>query len=62
MECSLYTSVLQIVSWSEEFLKLGGYAALLTRLNEMLEVEWRYALFCSSVPPFLHFLPQGGAA
>ncbi|KAJ7762045.1 armadillo-type protein [Mycena maculata] len=28
-------------SWSEEFLKLGGYAALLTRLNEILEVEWR---------------------
>ncbi|KAF9560498.1 hypothetical protein CPC08DRAFT_735855 [Agrocybe pediades] len=28
-------------SWSEEFLKLGGYTALLTRLNEILEVEWR---------------------
>ncbi|KAK7061495.1 Drf-GBD domain-containing protein [Favolaschia claudopus] len=28
-------------SWSEEFLKLGGYSALLTRLNEILEVEWR---------------------
>ncbi|KAF9532476.1 armadillo-type protein [Crepidotus variabilis] len=28
-------------SWSEEFLKLGGYSALLTRLNEVLEVEWR---------------------
>ncbi|KAJ7852060.1 armadillo-type protein [Mycena olivaceomarginata] len=28
-------------SWSEEFLKLGGYAAMLTRLNEILEVEWR---------------------
>ncbi|KAJ6512919.1 armadillo-type protein [Mycena sanguinolenta] len=28
-------------SWSEEFLKLGGYAALLTRMNEILEVEWR---------------------
>jgi hypothetical protein len=29
-------------SWSQDFLKLGGYAALLTRLNEILEVEWRY--------------------
>ncbi|CAK5268292.1 unnamed protein product [Mycena citricolor] len=28
-------------SWSEEFLSLGGYSALLTRLNEILEVEWR---------------------
>ncbi|KAH9481746.1 GTPase-binding protein rid1 [Psilocybe cubensis] len=28
-------------SWSEEFLKLGGYTGLLTRLNEILEVEWR---------------------
>ncbi|KAF5327237.1 hypothetical protein D9619_004768 [Psilocybe cf. subviscida] len=28
-------------AWSEEFLKLGGYTALLTRLNEILEVEWR---------------------
>ncbi|KAF9041078.1 hypothetical protein BDZ89DRAFT_1060369 [Hymenopellis radicata] len=28
-------------TWSQEFLKLGGYAALLTRLNEILEVEWR---------------------
>lgn len=28
-------------SWSQEFLKLGGYSALLTRLNEILEVEWR---------------------
>ncbi|KZT41861.1 hypothetical protein SISSUDRAFT_1042398 [Sistotremastrum suecicum HHB10207 ss-3] len=27
--------------WSEKFLKTGGYAALLTRLNEILEVEWR---------------------
>ncbi|KAF9477186.1 hypothetical protein BDN70DRAFT_811098 [Pholiota conissans] len=31
----------ETASWSEEFLKLGGYAALLTRLNEILEVEWR---------------------
>ncbi|PPR05965.1 hypothetical protein CVT24_004629 [Panaeolus cyanescens] len=28
-------------SWTEEFMKLGGYSALLTRLNEILEVEWR---------------------
>ncbi|KAF7332258.1 Drf-GBD domain-containing protein [Mycena kentingensis (nom. inval.)] len=28
-------------SWTEEFLALGGYSALLTRLNEILEVEWR---------------------
>ena len=29
-------------SWSQEFLKAGGYSALLTRLNELLEVEWQY--------------------
>ncbi|KAJ4477395.1 armadillo-type protein [Lentinula aciculospora] len=28
-------------SWTEEFLRSGGYTALLTRLNEILEVEWR---------------------
>ncbi|KAF5391700.1 hypothetical protein D9757_002552 [Collybiopsis confluens] len=28
-------------SWTEEFLRAGGYTALLTRLNEILEVEWR---------------------
>ncbi|EIW84307.1 hypothetical protein CONPUDRAFT_120069 [Coniophora puteana RWD-64-598 SS2] len=28
-------------SWSEEFMRVGGYNALLTRLNEILEVEWR---------------------
>ncbi|KAJ8503524.1 hypothetical protein ONZ45_g10778 [Pleurotus djamor] len=28
-------------AWSQEFLSLGGYNALLTRLNEILEVEWR---------------------
>ncbi|KAF8150869.1 armadillo-type protein [Crassisporium funariophilum] len=31
----------EAASWSQEFLKLGGYSALLTRLNEILEVEWR---------------------
>ena len=30
-------------SWSQQFLSLGGYSALLTRLNEILEVEWRFA-------------------
>lgn len=28
-------------SWTEEFVFKGGYSALLTRLNEVLEVEWR---------------------
>ncbi|KAG0706746.1 armadillo-type protein [Suillus ampliporus] len=28
-------------TWSEDFLRLGGYNSLLTRLNEILEVEWR---------------------
>ncbi|KAF8525961.1 armadillo-type protein [Hysterangium stoloniferum] len=28
-------------SWSEAFLRQGGYAALLTRLIEILEIEWR---------------------
>ncbi|KIY43968.1 hypothetical protein FISHEDRAFT_52044 [Fistulina hepatica ATCC 64428] len=28
-------------SWSLEFLKIGGYQALMVRLNEILEVEWR---------------------
>lgn len=31
----------ETASWSQEFLALGGYSALLTRLNEILEVEWR---------------------
>jgi hypothetical protein len=30
-----------LYSWSQDFLKAGGYSALLTRLNELLEVEWR---------------------
>ncbi len=45
------TSVLvlgRLCSWSQDFLKAGGYSALLTRLNELLEVEWRYA--CVIVP------------
>ncbi|TFK70322.1 hypothetical protein BDN72DRAFT_958920 [Pluteus cervinus] len=28
-------------SWTQDFLSHGGYSALLTRLNELLEVEWR---------------------
>ncbi|KAG8860795.1 hypothetical protein FRB91_000582 [Serendipita sp. 411] len=31
----------EAASWSESFLIEGGYSALLARLNEMLEVEWR---------------------
>ncbi|KAI0255156.1 armadillo-type protein [Lactifluus subvellereus] len=31
----------EAASWSQDFLKVGGYSALLTRLNELLEVEWR---------------------
>jgi len=32
---------LTLLQGPEEFMKLGGYTALLTRLNEILEVEWR---------------------
>ncbi|KAH7884372.1 armadillo-type protein [Phlebopus sp. FC_14] len=28
-------------TWTQDFLRAGGYSALLTRLNEILEVEWR---------------------
>ncbi|KAG8681233.1 hypothetical protein FRC08_015771 [Ceratobasidium sp. 394] len=31
----------EAASWSEDFLKLGGYSALMTRLHELLEMEWR---------------------
>ncbi|KAF8656259.1 hypothetical protein AX16_002695 [Volvariella volvacea WC 439] len=31
----------EAASWTQEFLSHGGYNALLTRLNELLEVEWR---------------------
>ncbi|CAG7849173.1 SubName: Full=Uncharacterized protein {ECO:0000313/EMBL:CCA68783.1} [Serendipita indica DSM 11827] len=31
----------EAAAWSESFLIEGGYSALLSRLNEMLEVEWR---------------------
>jgi len=35
--------VLTSRSWTQDFLSQGGYSALLTRLNEILEIEWRYA-------------------
>ncbi|TFK50027.1 hypothetical protein OE88DRAFT_1736314 [Heliocybe sulcata] len=31
----------EAASWSEGFLKAGGYNALIRRLNELLEIEWR---------------------
>ncbi|KAI0950755.1 hypothetical protein AcW1_007982 [Taiwanofungus camphoratus] len=31
----------EAASWTQEFLRQGGYTALLTRLNEILQVEWR---------------------
>ncbi|KZT29971.1 hypothetical protein NEOLEDRAFT_1106732 [Neolentinus lepideus HHB14362 ss-1] len=31
----------EAASWSQDFLKAGGYNALMRRLNEILEVEWR---------------------
>ncbi|KDQ19339.1 hypothetical protein BOTBODRAFT_436133 [Botryobasidium botryosum FD-172 SS1] len=31
----------EAASWSEQFLKHGGYSALLNRLTDLLEVEWR---------------------
>lgn len=34
-------SNINVPSWSEAFLRKGGYGALLTRLVEILEVEWR---------------------
>jgi len=34
-------SLIGLLRWSESFIIQGGYARLLDRLNEMLEVEWR---------------------
>ncbi|KAG8213095.1 armadillo-type protein, partial [Butyriboletus roseoflavus] len=31
----------EAASWTEDFLRSGGYSSMLTRLNEILEVEWR---------------------
>lgn len=39
--------VLTSFSWTEDFLRSGGYGALLTRLNEILEVEWRLVQSCT---------------
>jgi hypothetical protein len=41
--CNSWTCqrILSSSSWSETFLRQGGYAALLTRLIEILEIEWR---------------------
>lgn len=39
--CFVCKPVLTHCSWTEEFLRSGGYSGLLTRLNEILEVEWR---------------------
>jgi hypothetical protein len=41
----------RLYSWSQDFLKAGGYSALLTRLNELLEVEWRYACAIIATSP-----------
>ena len=43
--------LVRLYSWSQDFLKAGGYSALLTRLNELLEVEWRYACAIIAVSP-----------
>ena len=32
-------------TWVRRFLELGGYKLVLQRLQEVLDVEWRYALF-----------------
>lgn len=51
--------VWRVYSWSQEFLKAGGYSALLTRLNELLEVEWRYVyVIATSLVVFLNPCPQ----
>ena len=34
-------------SWSELFIREGGYAALLASLTELLNVEWRLVHFYS---------------
>lgn len=36
-------------SWTETFLQHGGYDAILTRLNELLEVEWRQVIILGRV-------------
>jgi len=61
---SLPFSLMTLFSWSQEFLRLGGYAALLTRLNEILEVEWRFVVqfICGSECTLNTRTQQGRAA
>ena len=47
--CFTGKPVLTPFSWTEDFLRSGGYSALLTRVNEILEVEWRL------VPSYISF-------
>lgn len=37
--------------WSREFVGFGGYNALLKRLKELLEIEWRSATHPSTLAP-----------
>ncbi|KEP48736.1 diaphanous GTPase-binding domain protein [Rhizoctonia solani 123E] len=41
----------EAASWSEDFLRMGGYSALMSRLHELLEMEWREE---SRDDPLLH--------
>ncbi|CAE6363606.1 unnamed protein product [Rhizoctonia solani] len=41
----------EAASWSEDFLKTGGYSALMSRLHELLDMEWREE---SRDDPLLH--------
>ena len=36
-----YFTISLYYSWTEAFLQHGGFDAILTRLNEILDVEWR---------------------
>jgi hypothetical protein len=40
--------------WSREFVGFGGYNALLKRLKELLEIEWRSAPPHPSLPHLFH--------
>ncbi|CAE7176245.1 unnamed protein product [Rhizoctonia solani] len=41
----------EAASWSEDFLRTGGYSALMSRLHELLDMEWREE---SRDDPLLH--------
>ncbi|KAG8752387.1 hypothetical protein FRC11_008402 [Ceratobasidium sp. 423] len=41
----------EAASWSEDFLRTGGYSALMSRLHELLDMEWREE---SRDDPILH--------